>query len=67
MLKAMGQRHAGYGVRPTHYTTVASALIWAIGAALQDEFSSELKAAWRALIEAVSAVMIDGAAELLPR
>jgi nitric oxide dioxygenase len=67
MLKAMGQRHAGYGVQPAHYGIVASALIWAVGIALQDEFSPELKAAWRALIETVSAVMMDGAAELLPR
>jgi hemoglobin-like flavoprotein len=66
MLKALGQRHAAYGVRTAHYATVSSALVWAFGVALQDHFSPDLKAAWRALIEAVSAVMKDGAAELLP-
>jgi hemoglobin-like flavoprotein len=66
MLKALGQRHVGYGVGPAHYATVSSALVWAFGVALEDQFSSELKAAWRALIEAVSAVMKDGAAELQP-
>ena len=67
MLKAMGQRHSAYGVQLGHYATVASALIWAFGIALEDEFSPELKAAWTAVIDAVSAVMKQGAAELLPR
>ena len=67
LLKAMGQRHAGYGVRPEHYETVRSALIWAFGIALEEEFTPELKSAWSAVIEAVSAVMKEGAAELLPR
>ena len=67
VLKAMGQRHAGYGVQPEHYETVTSALIWAIGIALENEFTPELKLAWCAVIEAVGAVMKDGAAQLLPR
>ena len=67
VLKAMGQRHAGYGVQPEHYETVTSALIWAFGIALEGEFTPELKSAWCAVIEAVGAVMKDGAAELLPR
>jgi len=67
MVKAMGQRHAGYGVKLQHYEVVSSALIWAIGFALHDELSPDLKAAWRALIQMVSAVMMEGASELLPR
>jgi hemoglobin-like flavoprotein len=66
MLKALGQRHAAYGVRPAHYATVSSALVWAFGVALQDQFSPEMRSAWRVLTEAVSVVMKDGAAELLP-
>lgn len=67
MLEAMGQRHAGYGVQTAHYAVLQGALLWAIGAAIEDEFSHELKAAWRALIEDVSAAMMQGAAELRPR
>ena len=63
-LKAMGQRHAGYGVQAAHYESVASALIWAFGIALEGDFTPELKSAWTAVIEAVGAVMKDGAAEL---
>jgi hemoglobin-like flavoprotein len=63
-LKALGQRHAGYGVQPDHYPMVAAALIWAFGLALEGEFSPDLKAAWLAVIEAVAAVMKSGAASL---
>ena len=67
ILKAMGQRHAGYGVRPEHYEIVTSALIWSFGIALEGDFTPQLRSAWSAVIEAVGAVMKDGAAELLPR
>lgn len=64
MLRAMGQRHAGYGVRPEHYETVKSALLWALGQALEAEFFPDVRAAWAAVIDAVSASMMAGAAEL---
>lgn len=67
MLRALGQRHVGYGVKPEQYATMSAALIWAIGIALEDEFSPELRAAWTDLIQAVSAVMKDGAAALSPQ
>ena len=63
-LKALGQRHAGYGVRLEHYEEVEAALMWAIGKALDRDFYPELKAAWMAVIGSVSAVMKEGAAEL---
>jgi len=65
-LRALGQKHAGYGVRPEHYQTVTQALIWAFGQALDTQFYPELKSAWLAIIEAVSLSMKKGAAELLP-
>jgi hemoglobin-like flavoprotein len=66
MLRAMGQRHAGYGVKPQHYSIVSTALIWAFGTALEENFPPDLKAAWAVLIDQVSAVMKDGAAALAP-
>jgi hemoglobin-like flavoprotein len=63
-LRALGQKHAGYGVRPEHYETVAQALMWALGQALDTQFYPELRAAWLAIIEAVSRGMKNGAAEL---
>ena len=65
-LRALGQKHAGYGVRPEHYQTVARALMWALGQALDTEFYPELRSAWLAIIEAVSLSMKKGAAELPP-
>jgi hemoglobin-like flavoprotein len=66
VLKALGQRHAGYGVRQEHYDLVTTALVWAFGTALDREFYPELRAAWRTLIELTATVMKDGAAELPP-
>jgi hemoglobin-like flavoprotein len=63
-LRALGQKHAGYGVRPEHYQTVARALMWALGQALDAQFYPELRTAWLAIIEAVSVSMKKGAAEL---
>jgi hemoglobin-like flavoprotein len=63
-LKALGQRHAGYGVRLEHYEEVEAALMWAIGKALDRDFYPEMKAAWMAVIGSLSAVMKEGAAEL---
>jgi len=65
-LKALGQRHAGYGVHPEHYDQVTAALLWAFGSALDAECDAEVKAAWRAALSAVAAVMKEGAAELSP-
>jgi hemoglobin-like flavoprotein len=66
VLQALGQRHAGYGVRPEHYDQVTSALIWAFGTALDRDFYPELRAAWRTVIEVVATVMKEGAAQLPP-
>ena len=65
-LRALGQKHVGYGVRPEHYQTLSVALIWALGQALDRQFYPELRAAWLAIIEAVSLSMKNGAAELPP-
>ena len=66
VLKALGQRHAGYGVRPEHYQAVTTSLIWALGTALGWEFYPELRAAWQQTIELAATVMKEGAAELPP-
>jgi hemoglobin-like flavoprotein len=66
VLHAMGQRHTAYGVKPEHYAIVSKALIWALGQALGEAFDAELKGAWVGLIDGVSAVMKEGAAQLSP-
>ena len=66
-LRAMGLKHAGYGVVLAHYDTLAIAFLWALGHMLYPEFSPELKDAWATLIDEINTAMKAGAAELPPR
>ncbi len=63
-LKAMGARHAGYGVVDEHYATVGAALVGMLAETLRDEFTPEVRAAWMALYGAVEATMKLGASEI---
>lgn len=59
-LRELGTKHAGYGVLPAHYDTVTAALLWALGQALQQDFTPDVREAWRAMLNAVNAEMISG-------
>ena len=61
-LRALGQRHAAYGVRPEHYDTVQRAFLWALGQTLDVEFYPEVRAAWKSVLTEVGDVMKAGAA-----
>ena len=43
-LKALGARHAGYGVKDTHYEIVGEALIWTLERGLADAFTARCRA-----------------------
>ena len=45
-IEALGRRHAGYGVRDEHYTTVGAALLWTLEQGLGAAFTPEVRAAW---------------------
>jgi hemoglobin-like flavoprotein len=62
-VQALGRRHAGYGVRATHYETVGDALLWTLGQGLGDAFTPELRDAWAEAYGVLAAVMI-GASDL---
>jgi hemoglobin-like flavoprotein len=62
-LRAMGARHAGYGVKDDHYATVAEALLDMLAEVLGDKFTAETKTAWVTLYGAVEATMKRGAHE----
>ena len=62
-VQALGERHAGFGVKPEHYNTVGEALIWTLEQGLTDTFTTEVKEAWVAVYSALSSVMQDAAAE----
>jgi hemoglobin-like flavoprotein len=45
-IEALGRRHAGYGVRDRHYSTVGEALIWTLEQGLGDAWTAEVRVAW---------------------
>lgn len=57
-LKALGRRHAGYGVGPAHYEAVAQTLLEIIGEMMGEEWSSVHREAWKDALEAVSRTML---------
>lgn len=62
-LRAMGARHAGYGVKDPHYATVGAALIDMLAETLGEKFTPETRDAWLELYGAVESAMKAGAAE----
>lgn len=62
-LKAMGQRHAGYGVRDEHYAMVGRALLEMLAEVLDRQFTPEVREAWTALYAEVESLMKEGAAQ----
>ncbi len=46
VLKGLGARHGGYGVKDHHYDTVAAALLDTLQRGLGDAFTPQVKAAW---------------------
>ena len=62
-LRAMGARHADYGVKDEHYATVGGALIDMLSEVLGNKFTPATREAWLALYGAVEATMKRGAAD----
>ena len=63
-IKALGRRHAAYGVTDRHYETVGAALLWTLEQGLGDAWTAEAEAAWIAAYGFLAEVMRHGAAEL---
>lgn len=59
VLNQLGQRHAGYGVRPAHYDSVSLALIRTLELALRERFTDEVRAAWIKFYRLVATTMIE--------
>jgi hemoglobin-like flavoprotein len=63
VLRSLGGRHVGYGVRDHHYATVGAALIETLEQGLGDAFTAEMREAWITLYGVVSRTMMEGALE----
>ncbi|HEY4169201.1 MAG TPA: globin family protein [Reyranella sp.] len=66
IVRALGQRHAGYGVAAEHFAPVGAALIWTLEKGLGEAFTPEVKAAWVEVYGVLSQTMIGGM-EPLPK
>jgi nitric oxide dioxygenase len=59
-VRALGARHAGYGVTAEHFAPVGAALIWTLERGLGEAFTPEVKAAWVEVYGVLSQTMIAG-------
>ena len=60
-VQALGRRHAGYGVRESHYATVGEALLWTLEQGLGEGFTPAVREAWTAAYGTLASVMIEAA------
>jgi hemoglobin-like flavoprotein len=63
-VKALGQRHFKYNVKPEHYNAVGAALLVTLESALGNQWDEEMKQAWTAVYTVLSQVMIDATKEV---
>lgn len=62
VIQDMGRRHAGYGVKPQHYDTVGTALLWTLEMGLGPSFTPEVRSSWTRAYTLLASVMKDAAA-----
>lgn len=60
-VRGLGQRHAGYGVKPKDYDDVGAALLHTLERHLGKDFTPELKSAWASVYGSLSKAMIAAA------
>jgi len=64
--RALGARHAGYGVRAADYQKVGDSLIAALAGVLGEEFDDATREAWVLAFNIVAETMLEGAAAARP-
>lgn len=57
-VKALGERHIGYGVKDKDYATVGAALLWTLERGLGEAFTPEVKTAWSKVYGVLAGVMM---------
>ncbi|HLG47156.1 MAG TPA: globin family protein [Reyranella sp.] len=56
-VKALGERHKGYGVTADHYAPVGAALLWTLEKGLGPDFTPDTREAWTAAYTALAGLM----------
>lgn len=59
-IAAMAQRHVEYGVKPSHYKLVGSALLWTLQKGLGKDWNEEVKNAWTTCYTVLADAMLKG-------
>lgn len=62
VLRKLGARHAGYGVRPEHYDLVTGILMEVLETHLGQGFTPQVREAWHRGLALISAAMIEAGA-----
>jgi hemoglobin-like flavoprotein len=65
-VKALGHKHAGYGVKDGDYETVGAALLWTLEKGLGAAFTPDVMASWAAVYQALATTMLAGAKSVAP-
>jgi len=61
VVRSLGTRHVGYGVRDKDYDTVGQALLWTLQKGLGEAFTPDVEAAWRNVYATLASAMQNGA------
>ena len=56
-VEGLGHRHAGYGVKDTHYDSVGVALLWTLEQGLGAAWTPEAAATWKEVYGLLSSIM----------
>jgi hemoglobin-like flavoprotein len=62
-LESMGERHVAYGAEEDHYPAVGATLLKSLAEVAGDAWNDELEQAWADAYGAISAIMLQGAAQ----
>lgn len=61
ILQNLGKRHAGYGVKASHYHTVGAALLMTLAQGLGNAFTAQVKDAWADVYGVMAKTMMEAA------
>lgn len=61
IVKQLGVRHVGYGIKAEHYDSVRVALLWTLALVLQDAYTDDVREAWATAYAMLAGVMKEAA------
>lgn len=65
-LKALAEKHMGYGVTAGHYEPMGEALLWTLDDLLGEDFTPAVRHAWASIYHIISRAMIAATEEPAP-